>query len=998
MASSTIILIILFGYTPCVFSQINNTDLEYRLPNIYIPTQYTLNLQLPESAFMAEDSEYSGSVLIVFNVSETVSQVKIHANPVLQITGVNLVGIGETNFTVEDATEILTIHSSTALQAGNTYLINITFNGLLRTDDMTGLYKSSYIDNTAGVTKYLITTQFQPTSARKAFPCFDEPSFKASFTVSVDCPSNFTVHSNAAIRSSTITNGTKRTVFESTPPMSTYLLAILVSEFSCTEKVILANITSAVCSRNESSELRSWAEEVTPKLLSFFNNYTGLNYNDYLSHLYQVAIPDFANGAMENWGLVSYREEFLLWDPLESSNLFKQLVATIISHELAHKWFGNLVTLEWWSELFLNEGLATYFEYFATHEVLPEFQLDKQFVIDVLQSVMRDDSENISPLQSNVSSPAEVMSKFSRISYFKGGSIIRMVEHIIGSSDFRAGIQDYLTTNALGNVISEQLWTHLQANMTNSNALPTTLNVIMKDWIQQPGFPLITATLQNQGVLVLTQSTFSISDNSTSQWFIPISYTKSSDLMKFNSTSPKVWLTPNGTANITLMQGDSWIILNNQVTGYFRVNYDNELWSRIGTALKSENFSDIPEIHRAQIVDDLFNLARIQKTNYSQVFDLIEFLANDTSYFSWKVAFDGFNFLLERVGSDSVLGQQISKHLLRLMTNLYDSTSFDRLNDTYHIDILKQGLTLSWACSLGNSQCIEASRNRYSSYKMNGTRPDKNLRNIVYCNGLRDDTSSSNWDFLWNKYLNTTIATEKITILSSLGCTKNVTLLEGYLNKTLRSDSGIRPKDRFEVFSSVLNGNTIGIDITLNFLVTNPLQVVQKYPNFNSISRIISNIANKITTQNQVDQLKQFIWSGELGNEHLLSANNSLATAEANLLWMNYFREHLHNYYRTPNATNGTTTSIPTSDTTPTAITNGTIPTTITNNTTITTITNGTTPASITNGTTPTTITNGTTSATSTITPSPIPAGSESIVKVNRLSIVSMILCYIMII
>nr|CAI5825380.1 unnamed protein product [Callosobruchus analis] len=235
---------------------------------------------------------------------------------------------------------------------------------------MNGVYKSSYVDAT-GTKKYLVATQFESVHARRAFPCFDEPSYKAAFTVDITVPEAFKALSNTEYTTQPVlSSGTVKYRFKQTPVMSTYLVAFVISDFTCSEWSNPGSTTkNGVCSRSDTANNRAWALEITPKLLNALNTYTGILYTDSISKVDQVALPDFRSGAMENWGLITYREARLLFDPEEDGVGTKQTIALIIAHELSHSWFGNLVTLAWWSETFLNEGFARYFQYKITNEV-----------------------------------------------------------------------------------------------------------------------------------------------------------------------------------------------------------------------------------------------------------------------------------------------------------------------------------------------------------------------------------------------------------------------------------------------------------------------------------------------------------------------------------------------------------------------------------------------------------------------------------------------------
>ncbi|VEN38178.1 unnamed protein product [Callosobruchus maculatus] len=342
-----------------------------RLPTNCKPSSYKISLVVPETSLTSTGNTFTGNVDITFQLMQKTSSLQLHSShDRLTIKTLQLKHIATDTIIPQtssvDETDVLTITTTQELEVGN-YNLQISYDGRLSTTDMNGVYKSSYVDST-GTKKYLVATQFEATHARKGFPCFDEPSYKATFTVDITVPKGFLAMSNTEVISQNAPSlSTVRYQFQPTPVMSTYLVAFVVSDFTCTE-VPGSSTKNHVCSRSETVNTRYWAVEVTPKLLNSLNVYTGIPYTESISKLDQVALPDFRSGAMENWGLITYREARLLFDPEEDGTSVKQTIALVIAHELSHSWFGNLVTLAWWSETFLNEGFARYFQNKITHE------------------------------------------------------------------------------------------------------------------------------------------------------------------------------------------------------------------------------------------------------------------------------------------------------------------------------------------------------------------------------------------------------------------------------------------------------------------------------------------------------------------------------------------------------------------------------------------------------------------------------------------------------
>ncbi|EEZ99296.1 aminopeptidase N-like protein [Tribolium castaneum] len=881
---------------------------EYRLPEGAVKViHYDIALNLKKDIF--DTNTFTGVTYILFKNLKSTNEIRLHANGLdfsevlLAAADAKQINFENKDFVSDPASDILTLTTSTNLEAGAEYQLKFTYQAKLRTDEMYGFYKSSY-KAPNGTTVYLATTQFQATHARKAFPCFDEPIYKALFDIKITHPSIYKAVGNTRGSTQTINQDYSATSFATTPAMSTYLIAFIVSDFTCSGSTPIEEaIPHLVCSRNEAVSTRELAEKVGPKLMWAMENFTGIAYNvSKITKVHQVAIPDFAAGAMENWGLVTYRETALLWDPEESSNRYKQRVETVIAHELSHFWFGDLVTTHWWSDTFLNEGFATYFEYFATAEIENDWEMEKQFVIEQLHPVLASDaSQTSNPLSSSVSSQAQIQGRFNSISYNKGGSIFRMVRHIMGEENFKAGIHAYLEKHKFGSTTPTDLWDALTPFAKFLLPLNKTFSIVMDDWVNKPGYPVLTVRTNYSG-LVLTQTRFVASGEAEKgKWFIPLSYTTASDTNKFQSTSVKLWYMPLGVLNLlyTPKNKTDWIIFNNQQTGYYRVDYDDILWKRIEVALNKPGFDGIHEINRAQLLDDLHNFARYGIHTYTELFDFYRYLKKETSYYPWYAAMTAFSTMLARTG-DERIRTSLSEFILELIEIFYNTHPFNSQKNDNQIYTHSRVLASTWACRLGLHDCVKNALDAFNNYKTSQKRPDKNLRSVIYCNGLRHSNDTTNdWEFLWKDYLSTSIATEQVTILSALGCAKDTTVLTNYLEKSINSTSGIRPQDALSVFSSVYTGNPEGVDIALDFLLKNYNKIAAHYGSMNAASSLFSGLASRFTRKDQTDKLSNFLDTATDLSETLRnSARAALANALINLEWIEKFERELTLYFR----------------------------------------------------------------------------------------------------
>lgn len=337
----------------------------------------------------------------------------------------------ETNVSVENETAELVFPE--ALSAGD-YKLHLKFTGEIN-DKMKGMYRSKYISE-SGEERYVAVTQFEATDARRCFPCWDEPAIKATFDISLIVPPNLVALSNMPVKSTKEVASLSQVDFERTPVMSTYLVAVVVGEYDYVEDRSSDGVLVRVYTPKGKKEQGLFALEVASKVLPYYKDYFNIAYP--LPKIDLIAIADFSAGAMENWGLVTYRETCLLVDPENTSAARKQFIALVVGHELAHQWFGNLVTMEWWTHLWLNEGYASFVEFLCVNHLFPQYDIWTQFVTDMyIRALELDCLKSSHPIEVPVGHPSEIDEIFDDISYDKGASVIRMLHHYIGDDDFR---------------------------------------------------------------------------------------------------------------------------------------------------------------------------------------------------------------------------------------------------------------------------------------------------------------------------------------------------------------------------------------------------------------------------------------------------------------------------------------------------------------------------------------------------------------------------------
>ncbi|CAG9794999.1 unnamed protein product [Diatraea saccharalis] len=529
---------------------------------------------------------------------------------------------------------------------------------------MTGLYRNWYRNNATDEPSWMASTHFQATAARFAFPCYDEPSFKATFDVIITRPEGFGswfCTRRVDTEDSAIENY-KDDIYSRTPVMSTYLLALIVADYKSREKNENGKLMYEVIARPAAMEDNQgdYAFYFGQELLEKMNNHTDMDFYSVNENIKmtQAAIPDFSAGAMENWGLLVYREAYIMYSDKHSDGFFKQRIAYILSHEIAHMWFGNLVTCDWWDNLWLNEGFARYYQYYLTDWVDPELGLGIRFIPEqVHTSLLTDSANNPHPLNNpGLGSPVEVRTMFTQISYNKGAAVIRMTEHLMGSNNHREGLRKYLKQRSFKTALPIHLFQALQEAAEETGAIEQygpDFNIIdyYKTWSEQSGHPVLNVEVNHQtGQMTIHQRRFNINSGysvSTTNWIVPITFATASDPY-FEDTKPSHIITESVTVIDRKSIGDEWVIFNKQQTGFYRVNYDDYTWDLITTLLRGPNRTLVHEFNRAQIVNDVFQFARSGLMSYTRAFNILSFMRFETEYAPWAAAISGFNWVRNR--------------------------------------------------------------------------------------------------------------------------------------------------------------------------------------------------------------------------------------------------------------------------------------------------------------------------------------------------------------
>lgn len=769
------------------------------------------------------------------------------------------------------------------------YRITISYIGNINETPLSrGVFRGSYRGSDGRIHWYA-ASHLQPTNSRQAFPCFDEPGFKSTFDIIVNRPEHFTqTFSNMAIREELRVGNRIREVFYTTPRMSAYLVTIHISEeFTVIADNNNANASYRILARLNAQGQGDYALQVGPPLTTWLENYFGIPYYTMADNMKndQIASPDWASGATENWGLVSYRELRLLYEEGETNELDRMSIATITAHELAHKWFGNLITCRWWDNVWINEGFASYFEYFAMDGVDPSMELADQFNIRYLQSALSSDSSaSTRALQHTVNSPAQVTGHFSGISYTKGASLLLMLKHFVGEPTFKKALQDFLDERSYEHAFPVNLYNSFAIAVAEDNAISSDLDIaeIMRYWVEQPGYPVLNVDVNmNTGVMKLSQERFFInpSANQTGQiWPLPLTFTTGNNTNWDNLTPSHVM--SGDTMEITKNPGHDWVIFNVQQKGIYRVNYDNHMWEMIADTLQN-NYSSIHHLNRAQIVDDIFALMRSERITYSLGFKVLDFLKTDTNYYSWFPAITGFTWIRNRLLHLPDELRQFDEILFEFLDAVIADLSYDVEDGEPLTRTLHRSAILAFACDIGHEGCVSNAITKFNALRINGTRVNANLRRHVFCQGILNGGYDA-WRFIYNRRLNSNNQADQVVMLRSLGCTNDERAIQEYLQMILSDD--LKAQDSVNAFTFLFMGNRGNARTALQFVINNVEEIRRKVVLPAWFGNVLSNLASYMDERG-LQEMERWLSTNQNTVPSAQTGLSAIASARANMRW-----------------------------------------------------------------------------------------------------------------
>ncbi len=756
------------------------------------------------------------------------------------------------------------LHSGEMLFPG-IYSLRLDFNGKI-TRPMNGIYPCFY--TIGGKQKKIIATQFESHHAREAFPCIDEPEAKAVFELTIISPGDDeTVLSNTPIKQQSISGQKQSTSFEPTPKMSVYLLAFAFGELGYTEDTTKDGVVVRAYATPDKVTQTKHALEVAVRSLQFFSEYFDRPYP--LAKLDMLALPDFSSGAMENWGLVTYRETAMLADQAHSSIESQQMIALVVAHELSHQWFGNLVTMKWWDDLWLNESFANLMEYRAVDELFPDWHIWELFVSNEGGSAFRRDSlVDVQPIQTTVNHPDEISTLFDpSIVYAKGGTVLRMLMEYIGEADFRQGLKSYFEKHSYANTVAKDLWHAL------SDASQLDIAAFMEGWLSRPGFPIVSVGWQpGQTGVDVAQKRFLVDPSATAPdvtWQIPLAASAKLIPAKLTVQVDRVELKDAVTKNL---------MLNHNGQSYFLPHYTNT--THLQQITEGIGSGAISTIDRFLLLDNYTLLQRGGVASTVELLDLLPAFRAENEVVVWQAIAIAIGEIRRLVESNSTAEDQLDQLVIELVEPLVKQLGWSDNKDDTPQRLRLRGLLIGMAVGAKEPKSIKQGLKLFDSFNQPSDL-SASTRTIVYHCGARHGSEK---DFLKLLALHHTVssADEKDEIAGGLTTAKKSSRYHKLI-ELLASDE-IRRQDLLHWFVWLLRNRHSRSD-TWNWLRQHWDWIEREFASDKSYSFFARYTGSIFSRPGELSQFKDFF--GPKQNIVALSRDINLALQEisSRIIW-----------------------------------------------------------------------------------------------------------------
>ncbi|XP_014289059.1 aminopeptidase A isoform X2 [Halyomorpha halys] len=859
---------------------------ECRLPKDVLPQHYYLFIH-PDLV----EGTYNGNIVIDVKVCEPTMYILLHQTN-LSIKATKLLKNDreipiETTFAYTK-NHYWVIKLASLLEEG-LYVLSLSFKGKLGTGTL-GLYKSTYV-NANNEESICMLSYFEATYARCAFPCFDEPSFRAKFAIKIAYETNRKLNAlcNTCRDKETLNYpkpGVNTVHFKVTPPMPPYLVALILGEFTYTEPVLTKHkVSVAVYSRPEILNSVVKARDFAAAILDFFTDYFDVPYP--LQKLDLIALPNSNIGGMENWGMITFREDLLIINEESTCDDILSAVSTIC-HEISHMWFGDLVSIEWWDNLWLKEGFATYMSVVSGIQLFPEWYHDWVVLRYMLSALQMDAALGSHPIVQSVNTCAEIREIFDSISYEKGCCLIRMLENL-SPEGFRLGVKSYLEKYKYKSAVTQNLWQEIEENVSFK------VTSFIDTWTHQMGFPVITIDHCVGEKLTVSQSRFLLSkhfvyDADTSpykyKWDVPLRYISSDDPTDVKST----WLMKDQHSVILDVPSNvKWVKLNWHQVGFYRTNYPLNLWEVFSNQLvRNPLVLDVED--RVSLIDDAFNLACAGHFYYHIPLSLIRYFhfGKEKHFYPWAVSSNYLRFIATRLtGTDCHSLFMKYVHLL-LKRNLLDDI-WDFGESKTFLEKKLQLELIKLACWADEQATLQKVKTLFTNWLSSGEPLHPELSQIVYSYGLSGDITEEEWEKVLQRCLRERSVKEKWNLWRSLGNVKN----REHLTKLIelaKDENHLKSQDFFFVLKSIAK-QPYGLEVVWNFIRNEWLYLVDRFTLEDmGLCDLVFQVCSQFGTKEKLDETRKFFEAEESDENNFTEVQHRvLELIEVNNEWSQLF-------------------------------------------------------------------------------------------------------------
>ena len=789
-----------------------------RLLDTFTPNHYSLTLDLTR----AEEKEFSGTVII--SGESTSESILLHSKGLTIQSATIDNQPADVSFGEFDELRL----SQPNLENGN-HTIHIIFSGTI-TDAMHGLYPCYFTHD--GIKKQLFATQFESHHAREVFPCVDEPAAKAEYDLTLITRPGITVLGNMPVKSEEENGDSRTTTFEKTPRMSSYLLAFVIGELhkksAHTKSGIEVNVWTTPA-QNENT--LDFALDIATRSIDFYDEYFGVKYP--LPKSDHVALPDFSSGAMENWGLITYRESCLLADPELTPESSRRFIATVIAHELSHQWFGNLVTMQWWNDLWLNESFANMMEYVAIDALQTDWRMWEDFATNEVTAALRRDSlDGVQSVQADVNHPDEISTLFDpAIVYAKGGRLLVMVRKLIGEEAFRAGLKSYFEKFAYKNTVGNDLWQELES------ASGQPIVNLMNAWISQPGLPVVSVS-NSHGAAILSQERFFIGEHqpSDASWPIPLFANQPLDVKILNQKEYTVSI-------------EKPLQLNCGLSAHFVTKYDESTREYL-----LKKITELPTLDKICILQDATILARAGFENSASLLPLALSLKTETNEKVFGMVAGALTELRKFVDDNDAARDSLKRISGEFARATFEELGWDEKDGESDDDRERRTTALSLMIYSEDKEVLDEAKTRFDNNKLEDLPTE--IRALIISANVRHFETPEMIENLFATYKNTPSNDLQNDIAIGLTSTKNPKTAEKIL-ANIKDSNIIRPQDASRWFVYLIRTRE-SRQIAWNWLKENWAWVEGTFGEDKSYDDFIRYAATALLTTDELNDFRQF--------------------------------------------------------------------------------------------------------------------------------------------